>query len=230
MRIPEELLDKFLAAPTASRARVLVVAVLLAGAAGCLGPGGAASLREQPAAEAPAQEQALLNSERIERAFGSYGIDVLASDAATRVSNLYSVEGAEKICRTFAVTLYPTAVDPRFAEEHAAIAAGGSIGATFAARGWTVLKANRYFGEIGAPARLAELMQISAGTPLAVHVYVLDVVKDGARFEYATIAEAHHPQYLTLPDLPAIYGAAAPLPARPDEPTRRLLERLRSGG
>ena len=47
----------------------------------------------------------LLNSERIERKFGSYGIDVLRNDDAVRMSNLYSLRDGEKICRTFAVVL-----------------------------------------------------------------------------------------------------------------------------
>ena len=40
-------------------------------------------------------------------------------------------------------------------------------------------------------------MRIAAGTPLAEHVYVLDVVKDGRAIEYATLVEIHHPDYLT---------------------------------
>jgi hypothetical protein len=42
----------------------------------------------------------ILNSERIEQTFGSYGIDVIASDALLRVSNLYSRHDGEKITRT----------------------------------------------------------------------------------------------------------------------------------
>ena len=51
-------------------------------------------------------------------------------------------------------------------------------------------------------------MRIAAGTPLAVHVYVLDVVKGEMRFQYAAIAEIHHPDYLRRDDLSAIYGSA----------------------
>ena len=41
-----------------------------------------------------ADEPQLLNSERIEQRFGSFGIDVLASEPGMRVSNLYSFDTA----------------------------------------------------------------------------------------------------------------------------------------
>jgi hypothetical protein len=178
----------------------------------------------QPAPAVDTRTPELLNSERIERTFGSYGIEVLESDARTRVANLYSIAGAARVCRTFAVTRYPTAIDPRLAAEHATIVSGGSIGATFAARGWTVLKTHRYFGEIDATPRLAALMGGIDAARLAVHVYALDVAKDGTRLEYATIAEIHHPEYLDLEDIRAIYGGGTTVPPRPDEATRALLE------
>ena len=159
--------------------------------------------------EAPAGRE-LLNSERIEQRFGSYGIEVLESGAAYRVSNLYSLEGAQKICRTFAVVRYPETVAPEFALEHQRILAGGSIGAVFSAAGWRVEKRHLYFGTLTATRRVAELMGIVAGTALATHVYVLDVVKDDHRFQYAAIVEIHHPDYLRAADLPAIYGPADP--------------------
>jgi hypothetical protein len=165
----------------------------------------------------------LLNSERIERAFGSYGIEVLESDARVRVANLYSEEGGERVCRTFAVVLYPAIVDSAFAREHAAVVGGRSIGATFAASGWTVLKAHRYFGEVDATPRLAQLMGGAAEFRLAVHVYGFEIVKGGQRFEYATIAEVHHPAYLRLEDVREIYAGGRSL-AVPDEATERLLD------
>jgi hypothetical protein len=160
----------------------------------------------QVAAERPARERELLNSERIERRFGNYGIELLESDATFRVSNLYSTEAGTRICRTFAVVRYPDAIAPAFAAEHAAILGGGSIGAVFAASGWTVEKFHRHYGRLTATDKVAALMEIAPGTALATHVYALDVVKGGARFHYATIVEVHHPAYLTADDLPAIYG------------------------
>lgn len=166
----------------------------------------------------------LLNSERIEQTFGSYGIEVLESDAAVRVSNLYSEHAAGRICRTFAVVRYPRDVPPEIIAEHEAIVAGGSIGATFAARGWTVIKTHRFFGEIDSTPRLRELMGGTQVSRLAVHVYVLDVVKSGARYEYARIAEVHHPDYLDLPAVRRAYASGAAQASRPlDEATRELL-------
>jgi hypothetical protein len=99
-------------------------------------------------------------------------------------------------------------VDPVIAREHAAIVAGGSIGAVFAEHGWEVRKTHLRYGERAAPASVAALMSVAAGTPLAEHVYVLDVKKDGRTIEYATLIEIHHPDYLVLADLARIYGPA----------------------
>jgi len=152
----------------------------------------------------------LLNSERIEQTFGSYGIDVLSSDSTTRVSNLYSREGGRRICRTFAVAVYPREVDPAIRTEHAAILAGGSIGATFAASGWRVLKRNIYLGEIESTPKVRTLMGDIDANRLAVHIYELSVTKSRAEIGYASIVEIHHPSYLRIADLESIYGDADP--------------------
>lgn len=158
-------------------------------------------------AQLPGRE--LLNSERIATEFGSYGIEVVANDGRTRVSNLFSTEaGGARVCRTFAVVSYPRDVDPRVAKEHAAIVAGGSIGAVFADAGWTVRKTHLHFGVVAAPRELADLMSVPAGASLAQHAYVLDVVNDDATIEYAAIVEIHHPDYLDEHELEEIYGAA----------------------
>ncbi|HZF31938.1 MAG TPA: hypothetical protein VE907_22665 [Gammaproteobacteria bacterium] len=162
----------------------------------------------------PARE--LLNSERIEQKFGSYGIAVLHSDARLRVANLFNRtrsaagDAEQQTCRTFAVTRYPDDVAAAFAAEHREIVAGGSIGAVFAAHGWRVTKTHLYYGETDASPRVAELMRVAAGTPLALDAYVLEIAKDGAAFQYASIVEIHHPDYLRLQDLAAIYGVPNP--------------------
>jgi hypothetical protein len=158
----------------------------------------------------------VLNSERIAARFGSYGIEVLEQTDGTRISNLYSGEGDEKICRTFAAVRYQPDMDPRVSAEHAAIVAGGSIGAVFVAAGWEVRKTHLRYSETRAPPRLASLMGIPEGTPLATDIYALDVAKGGRVIEYATLVEIHHPDYLTREALPAIYGPAfeAPRSAR----------------
>ena len=149
----------------------------------------------------------LLNSERIAANFGTYGIEVLEQDQNVRVSNLYSFPRAgDRTCRTFAVVQYAPSMDPAIRAEHAAIVAGGSIGAVFAASGWEVRKRHLSYAEIPATAKLAALMRIRVDTPLAEHVYALDVAKGGRTIEYATIVEIHHPAYLRVADLVKIYG------------------------
>ena len=147
-----------------------------------------------------------LNSERIAATFGSYGVAVLEQNDAVRISSLFSGAGEERICRTFAIVRYAQRIDPALNAEHAAIVAGGSIGAVFAAQGWEVRKTHLHYGERPASAKLAALMHIAVGTPLAEHGYVLDVVKDGRALEYAALVEIHHPDYLAVADLAAIYG------------------------
>lgn len=168
------------------------------------------------------QTRELLNSERIEHAFGSYAIAVLESTAQLRVSNLYSTEARGPICRTFAVVRYPPEVDPAFAAEHAAILAGGSIGAVFAKAGWRVEKTHEYYGELDAGAKVAALMGVPPQTRLATHVYALDVAKDDRRLRYAMLVEIHHPDYLTKDALETIYGALASR-REPNEAVQSLL-------
>jgi hypothetical protein len=177
--------------------RRLWSALAAAGVLAALGAAGQPSIRE------------LLNSERIQQAFGSYGVEVLTSGARTRITNLYSVDAGTKTCRTFAVVRFPAVIDAAVATEHATITNGGSIGAVFAANGWRVLKTHLAFRELDATPRLASLMHVAVGTRLAEHVYVLDVVRDGKTVEYAALIEIHHPEYLRRADLERIYGGAA---------------------
>ena len=149
-----------------------------------------------------------LNSERIAAKFGSYGVAVLAQDEAVRVSSLFTGSGEERICRTFAIVRYTERMDAGVEAEHAAIVAGGSLGAVFAAAGWEVRKTHLRYGLQPATQRLAELMYVPEGTPLATHVYALDVAKDGRTLEYASLVEIHHPDYLTGEELAEIYGPA----------------------
>jgi hypothetical protein len=159
------------------------------------------------AAAALAQQRESLNSERIAATFGSYGIEVLAASGDTRVSNLYSVESGYRVCRTFAFVRYASVIDPELAAPHAAIVAGGSMGAVLTDAGWTVRKRHLYFGAIRAREGVAALMAIPVGTTIAEHAYLLNVVKDGRERPYAALVEIHHPAYLSAADLRAIYGA-----------------------
>jgi len=151
-------------------------------------------------------ERELLNSERIEQVFGSYGLEVLSSTPTLRVSKLFSTQDGREICRTFAVVAYPREIDGAIAAEHSAILAGGSIGATFAAAGWRVAKVHHYFGELPSTAKVEALMGGIEPGRLAVHVYALDVSRGGVKIHYASIVEVHHPDYLDLADLVELYG------------------------
>ena len=156
-----------------------------------------------------ASESATLNSERIAREFGSYGLEVLESAHNIRATNLYSEGPDGTVCRTFAVVGFVDQTDPAFVAEHALVLEGGSIGAIFKSRGWKIEKDHQFIGnvKIGTRAtRLAELMRIQLPTTAAVHVYVMVVSKNGDSFEYAMITEVHHPDYLTSSQLQTIYG------------------------
>jgi hypothetical protein len=49
-------------------------------------------------------------------------------------------------------------------------------------------------------------MGVAPEVRVAMHAYVLDVTREDARFEYATIIELHHPDYLQLKELIEIYA------------------------
>lgn len=157
-------------------------------------------------AEAPAQ---ILNSERIEQTFGSYGIDVLYSDDTLRLSGLYSRHDGRRVIRTFAIVGYPAAVEDEIADLHREILSGGSIGAVFQAAGWMVIKSRHAFFQASLPA-VARMMRLPDDSPLAAHAYRLDVDSGLNRLDYAWIIEIHHPEYLSAEDLIAIYGPASP--------------------
>jgi len=156
------------------------------------------------------RDRVLANSDRIFLKFGSYGIDVLEDGHGLRVSDLFSIHDGVKINRTLAVVLYPTQVETAFAKEHAAIIGGQSIGIVFNKSGWQIDKRHLYFGTIEtASDTSASGSFFRVGQkPLAIHIYSLLVKQNGAAYHYATIAEVHHPDYLTLEDLHAVYGEA----------------------
>ena len=157
----------------------------------------------------------ILNSERIEQTFGSYGIDVAYSDATLRISDLFSRDDGRKTTRTLAIVAFVAAIDPAFAAVHERVLDGGSIGATFQAAGWQVGKRNLEIRQTPLPKSFAAAMQLEPGTPLATHIYQLEISKDGRTYPYATIVEMHHPDYLTSTELAAIYSLV-PAPALAD--------------
>lgn len=167
------------------------------------------------------------NSERIRLKFGSYGIEVLESGERIRVSNLYSIESGITTIRTFAVVAYPLVIEPEFSKEHDEIINGKSIGIVFKDNGWVIDKRHQYFGKVELPSGTTHGVSIFGDIGVAqpvVHVYSLFVKKDAAEFHYASIAEVHHPGYLGLNDLKAIYGSQYTSTQVMDEQVRDLLD------
>lgn len=186
-----------------------------------------AQLVAQVPLTAPAEivSRPLLNSEHIAQEFGSYGIVVLESDAGVRVSNLYSLHDETKICRTFAVVRYPDDINAELVLEHRVILSGQSIGAVFAQRGWAIEKINLYVGVLPVTDRVAGLMSGIPPQPLAVHIYDLVVSRKSTSVLYATIAEVHHPDYLSVTQLEELYGEVAATAAAGSESMLALTRR-----
>jgi hypothetical protein len=160
------------------------------------------------ALRACAIEPELLNSERIEEQFGSYGIEVLSSEPGLRRSALYSNENGVHTCRTYAVVRFVEKPDAVIGSEHAQILAGNSIGAIFKAKGWAIHKETLHIGTAGSAAdnsHLASLMRLEPGREVAMHVYRLLLQKEGQAIDYATIIELHHPDYLGPQELRNMY-------------------------
>jgi len=160
------------------------------------------------ALSACATETVLLNSERIENRFGSYGIDVLASEASLRRSSLYSIDDGSKTCRTYAIVRFVDNPDSSFGAEHAKVLAGNSLGEVFKQNGWHIQKQTMHIGTVQLPAAtpVSELMHLAEETTLALHVYQLLLARGRQVFEYAMLIEVHHPEYLAESDLLEIYA------------------------
>jgi hypothetical protein len=155
-----------------------------------------------------ASDAVLLNSERIEQRFGNYGIEILDGEDGLRRSNLYSRAGNQATCRTYALVEFVEQLDERYAETHATVLAGGSIGATARERGWEVHKLTAYIGELRLPESTTEigrLMRLRGGENLAVHVYRLVLAQGDDALPYATIIEVHHPDYLDITDIGSLF-------------------------
>jgi len=151
----------------------------------------------------------LLNSERIEQKFGSYGIDIVQSDNQSRVSFLYSLDPNNKNKKN-----YHTLAIVKFKETrqvsiiHERILNGGSIGKSFKKEGWEIDKTNHQMMVISNPDKLlfkSWLPQIS-NENLALHFYELNVKTENYHYLYAEILEIHHPKYLGFNDLTEVYN------------------------
>ena len=160
----------------------------------------------------------LLNSQRIEQRFGSYGIEVLSQNAAVRRSNLYSSSLGIRTCRTYAVVSFVDSAT-ELAEEHQAVMAGQSIGSTFQNAGWQIQKINAYIGSLQLPDpdhTIGRLMNLESDAILGVHAYRLMLHKGTEAVHYATIVETHHPDYLDVAELRDLYRLDASSEMSPD--------------
>jgi len=153
----------------------------------------------------------LANSDRIRLKFGNYGIDIVENDLRIRVSNLFSTDAGVKTNRTFAVVMYPAVIEAAFKKEHEAIIGGQSIGIVFKENGWSIEKHHHYFGELDPSSDYSAIHSVfgDIGTiKPVIHVYSLNIKKDKSEFHYASITEVHHPGYIDMEELQAIYGNA----------------------
>jgi hypothetical protein len=169
----------------------------------------------------------LLNSERIEQRFGSYGIEIIEQKATLRRSNLYSSNDGVHICRTYAVVKFVGSAATDISGAHEKVLAGESIGTTFKTVGWQINKRTLYMGvlQLNDPNHaIAKLMHLESSTDLALHAYQLVLERETQSFHYATIIEVHHPDYLTENELLELYSTD--LDSKPDAGEIILLKQL----
>jgi hypothetical protein len=91
---------------------------------------------------------------------------------------------------------------------HERVLAGESLGKVFKDNGWSVQKRTVHISSIESSQlgpQISDLMRLSSTGTLAMHIYQLSLNKGERAFEYATIIETHHPDYLSEDDLQSIY-------------------------
>lgn len=155
----------------------------------------------------------LLNSERIQACFGSYGVEVLCQDGGLRVSNLFSIEpGGTRSTRTLAVVRFAETIPPQLEDAYQQIQAGSSLGSTLQRAGWFVSKELEWLAEAEIPSELRAMtrdqVEIAGwGDWIAVSSYRLSASKAGEQYWFATITELYDPRYLDLGDLELLSDA-----------------------
>ena len=162
----------------------------------------------------------LLNSERIEKKFGSYGIEIIENTGSSRVSFLYSLD---KNCqqnlslketqigihckqyKTLAIVKFLDTND--VIDEHTKILKGASIGATFKNQNWIIKKENILISEIHNKEN--QIINEWSNNPdlekFAIQIYDISLKKNQLQLKYAQIIEIHNPNYLIIDDLIEIY-------------------------
>ena len=144
-----------------------------------------------------------MNSERIKARFGSYHVQVLHQDAATRLASLCSRHDDTDICRTLAVTRFASPTPATLAEADALIRQGDSIGSTLERARQHLSR--EIIAEASVPCGDAFIaftgQTVKRGDLLSLRLYRLDAGPDPeALTPYATIAEAHHPEHVPVSD------------------------------
>ena len=142
-----------------------------------------------------------MNSERIKARFGSYHVQVLHQDSATRLASLCSRHDDTDICRTLAVTRFATPTPTPLAEADTLIRQGHSIGSTLEHAGQRISR--EIIAEASVPCGDAfttlTAQTVNRGDLLSLRLYRLDAgPHPEALMPYATIAEAHHPEHVPV--------------------------------
>ena len=169
------------------------------------------------------EQSIVLNSERIEQRFGSYGIAVLSHENGLRRSSLESYRDGKSVCRTYAVVEFAERGSDPLGQAHNRILAGDSIGATLKELGFEVRKETLLIAAVSlpdAPTEMRRLMRLEGSQDIALHAYRLTAVSEDQELAYATILEAHHPEYLGISDLNDVYGNGP----SPQDPTTDLTQ------
>ena len=163
----------------------------------------------------------LLNSERIEKKFGSYGLDIIDNSKFSRVSFLYSLDSncqknlsdddtqKDLHCkqyRTLAIVNFFNFNDVIY--EHKKILNGASIGATFKKNNWSIEKETILISEFSNKENqiINEWSNNSDLEKFAIHIYEISLKKSQLQVKYAQIIEIHNSSYLVSDDLIDIYG------------------------
>jgi len=153
----------------------------------------------------------MLNSDRIEYFFGSYGTEPLETHSnmqkKVRVTNLYSTHKNQKVMRTLAVVDFVNPIPPPLALAHQKIQNGESIGIALRNDNWTISKESIYFGEVSLKPNTLQLMAENNITTAAIYTYKLRVKSNTHpnAIDYCKITEIYSPQYLTSAWLKALY-------------------------
>lgn len=167
-----------------------------------------------------------MNSDQIRARFGSYGVEVLGQTSHERLANLYSQHGGLRICRTLALTHFLTIDAPELEACHNAIVAGASIGVTLRRAGWTMEKTNAVTATTLCGTGFSSLTAgtVQPGVTIAIKAYTLQISKASGSVDYATIAEAYHPQHVSpSADTTGSRTRATPLSDRTTQETLNAL-------